>query len=192
MQIALWPMKISARYHTAVDGDISLPIIGDVGVEVSKTAGVSLGVEASVGYQTTKTITYTTGAMEDTVVATVIPYDQYTYQILSHPIYPQLVGTDLVISLPRSPRTIQVERQFFNDAVSGSEIQVGSNVFTHTIGDVDSYPSRSDMQNKIGTFGSQIGPVDVGASNGSTSVEISEELSAGLTTSVSFSYENVD
>ncbi len=181
--------EVSARYHTTVDGDISLPIIGDVGVEVSRSAGVSLGVEASVGYQTTKTITYTTGAMEDTVVATVIPYDQYTYKILSHPVYPQLVGTDLVVSLPRAPKTIQVERQFFNSALTGTNFQVDDRVFEHTIGNVTSYPSRSDMQGLTGSFGRSIGPVDVGASNGSTTVEISEELTAGLTTSVTFSYE---
>ncbi|MCG8609403.1 MAG: DUF4214 domain-containing protein [Pseudomonadales bacterium] len=181
--------EVTARQHSSVSADVSLPIIGDVGVEVSRSVGVSLGVEASLGYQTSKTITYTTGAMEDTVVATVIPYDQYTYKILSHPVYPQLVGTDLVISLPRAPRTIQIERQFFNSAVSGEGVQVGSNVFGHTIGDVSTYPSRSDMQSILGFLGSSIGPVDVGASNGSTSVEISESLTAGLTTSVSVSYE---
>lgn len=83
---------------------MSLPIIGEIGNELEETFGVSLRTEASMAYETSKTITYTTGAMEDTVVATVVPYDQYSYEILSHPVYPDLVGTDVVISLPRGPR----------------------------------------------------------------------------------------
>jgi hypothetical protein len=177
---------ITARYHTGVEGTASLPFIGDVGVEVERSVGVGLGFEASLGYETTRTITYTTGPMEDTVVATVIPYDQYTYEILSHPVYPELVGEEVVISLPRRPRTIQIERQFYNEAIVGGGVRIDSTVFTHTIGDPRSYPAASE-RNRSGARA--IGPVDVGTNSGSTSVEISESLVAGFTTSVTVSYE---
>ncbi len=177
---------VTGRYHTGVDGEVAIPIVGDVGVEVEETRGLSLSAEASLGYETTRTITYTTGPMEDTVVATVMPYDQYTYEILSHPVYPELVGEFMVISLPRRPRTIQIERQFYNESVIGEGVRVDSSVLDHTIGNPRSYPSAS-ARNRQGA--TSIGPVDVGTSSGSSSVEISESIAAGVSASVTVSYE---
>ncbi len=177
---------ITARYHSGVEGGVSLPIVGDVGVEVEKSVGIGLGFEASYGYEISRTITYTTGPMEDTVVATVIPFDQYTYEILSHPVYPELVGEEMVISLPRRPRTIQIEREFYNEAITGEGVRVDESVFQHTIGDPRSYP-RASERNRDGA--SSVGPIDVGTGSGSTSVEISESRVAGFTASVTVSYE---
>lgn len=182
--------EVSVKHHTGVNGGVSLPIVGEVGVEVEKTVGVSLKAEASLGYELTKTITYTTGAMEDTVIATVIPYDQYTYTILSHPVYPDLVGQEMVISLPRTPRTMQINRKFYNDSLVGDGVRVDERVFKHRIGDVASYPTRSDMlAAQTGFFAKAIGPVDVGPSSGNTNVAIDESVAAGFTTTVGISYE---
>lgn len=179
--------EVTARVHKGVTGGVSLPIIGDVGVEVEKSAGVSLKAEASLGYELTRTVTYTTGAMEDTVVATVVPYDQYTYKILSHPVYPQLVGKEMVISLPRAPRTMQISRNFYNDSLVGDGLRIDAGVFTHTIGQPRSYPTRSTMLSRSGAI--RLGPQDVGASSGNQSVEISETIVGGFTTTVGVSYE---
>lgn len=176
---------ISGSYHTGVNGTVSLPIVGDVGVEVEQTVGASLTAEASLGYELTRTLTYTTGAMEDTVIATVMPYDQYTYRILAHPVYPDLVGEEMVVSLPRRPRTIQIERQFYNDSIIGEGVIVDDSVFSHTIGNPRSYPGGA-----ISGFGAlSFGPFDVGISTGSQTVEISESVVAGVSASVSVSYE---
>ncbi len=179
--------EISVRHHTGVTGGVSLPVIGEVGVEVENSVGVSLRFEASLGYQVAHTVTYTTGPMEDTVIATVIPYDQYTYEILSHPLYPELVGKDLVISLPRTPRTMQISRQFYNDAVSGEGQPIDTGVFEHTIGDPKSYPSRSDMLARANAV--RLGPQDVGASAGNQTVTISESIVAGFTATIGLSFE---
>ena len=179
--------EITVKHHTGVEGNVSIPLVGSVGVEVEDTVGVSLKAEASYGYELTKTITYTTGPMEDTVVATVIPYDQYTYRILSHPVFPELVGQDMVISLPRTPRTMQINREFYNDSLVGDGVRIDSRVFTHVIGDVDSYPTRSNMLTNNDAI--SVGPVDVGASSGSTTVDISESRVAGFTATVGISYE---
>jgi hypothetical protein len=179
--------EITVKQHTGIEGDVSIPLVGNVGVEVEETVGVSLKAEASFGYQLTKTITYRTGPMEDTVVATVIPYDEYTYKILSHPVFPELVGKNMVISLPRTPRTMQLNRQFYNDSLVGDGVRIDSSVFSHVIGDVQSYPTRSDMLAR--TNAKSIGPVDVGASSGSTTVDISESKVAGFTTTLGVSYE---
>lgn len=182
--------EVSVKHHTGVKGNVSIPIVGDVGVEVERSVGISLKAEASLGYELSKTITYTTGAMEDTVVATVIPYDQYTYTILSHPVYPDLVGKGMVISLPRSPRTMQINRDFYNNALVGDGVRIDTSVFQHTIGDVSSYPSRSNMLSILNSYnGKSIGPVDVGASSGNTNVTLSESIVAGFTTTIGISYE---
>lgn len=179
--------EITARVHKGVSGGVSLPIVGDVGVEVERSVGLSLRAEASLGYELTRTVTYTTGPMEDTVVATIIPYDQYTYKILSHPVYPQLVGQDMVISLPRSPRTIQIERRFYNDSLVGTGTKIDANVFAHTIGNPKSYPTRSQMLARSGA--TRLGPQSVGASSGNQSVEIAESTVGGFTTTVGVSFE---
>ncbi|WP_157960434.1 hypothetical protein [Marinimicrobium alkaliphilum] len=179
--------EISVKHHTGISAGVSLPIVGDVGVEMEQTVGVSLKAEASLGYQLTRTVTYTTGPMEDTVIATVIPYDQYTYTIMSHPVYPQLVGEDMVISLPRTPRTFQINRDFYNDSLVGEGLRIDDSVFSHTIGDPSSYPTRFQMLSQAGA--THIGPKDVGTSSGNQSVAISESLAAGFTTTVGIAYE---
>lgn len=179
--------QVSVTEHTGINGDVSIPLVGKVGVEVEESAGVSLKAEASYGYQLTKTVTYTTGPMEDTVVATVIPYDQYTYKILSHPVFPDLVGKDMVISLPRSPRTMQIDRQFYNDSLVGDGVKIDSSVFSHSIGVPSSYPTRSQMLAKTGAL--SIGPKDIGASLGNQSVSISESKVASFTATMGVNYE---
>lgn len=179
--------EITVKHHTGVNGTLNLPFVGELGVEVEKTVGVSLKAEASLGYQLTKTVTYTTGPMEDTVIATVIPYDQYTYKILSHPVYPDLVGKDMVISLPRSPRTMQIDREFYNDSLVGIGTRIDSNIFSHTVGVPSSYPTRSQMLAKSDAL--SIGPKDIGASLGNQSLAINESVVAGVSATLSVSKE---
>jgi hypothetical protein len=179
--------EISVKHHIGAKGTVSLPFIGEFGVEAEKTVGVSLKAEASLGYELTRTVTFTTGPIEDTVVATVIPYDQYTYKIVSHPVFPQLTGQDMIVSLPRTPRTMQINRQFYNNSIVGDGVRIDGNVFMHDIGNPRSYPTRSQMQAQSGRI--SIGPQDVGASGGNQSVAISENLAAGFTTTIGISTE---
>ncbi len=178
--------EITAKVHKGYNGQVSIPFVGDVGVEMEETVGLSLAVEASLGYELSRTVTYQTGAMEDTVIATVIPYDQYIYRVLAHSRYSDLVGEEIVVSLPRRPRTMQIERQYFNDSLAGGVGRIDNSVFSHVIGDPTTYPTESDARSRSSL---RVGPVEVGASNGNTDVEISESIVAGFTTSISVSYE---
>ena len=80
------------------------------GVEVLGTLQGRAAQITSEAYQVTKRIVYTTGPIEDTVIFTTIPLDQYTYEVTSHP-DPELIGSKVVISLPREPIEVQVERE---------------------------------------------------------------------------------
>lgn len=177
---------VTGKFHTGFEAGVSLPIVGDIKVEVEETVGLGLGSESSYGYELTRTHTFTTGAQEDTVIATVVPFDQYTFEILSHPVFPELVGEDVVISLPRRPRTIQIERQFYNANIVGEGVRVDDSIFRHTIGDPRSYPGSSERNASGAT---SFGPFDIGTSSGSQEAEISESRVQGFNRSVSLSYE---
>ena len=81
-----------------------------------------------------RSITFTTGSMEDAVVFTTLPYDRYTYTIVSDP-HPELVGQTMTISIPREPITLMVERSFYNEHVAPGAIKIDDSVFKHAIGD---------------------------------------------------------
>lgn len=133
-------------------------------------------------YRLEETITYTSGHLEDAVVFTTIPYDRYTYTIATHP-DPDLVGTRIVVSLPREPITLIADRRYYNAHVVEGAPQIDDAVLTHTIGDVESYPTRQEIASMAtrGWLASDV--VTVGQGTGSTEVTltVSEEISRGGT-----------
>ncbi|HEY0469748.1 MAG TPA: VCBS repeat-containing protein, partial [Polyangiaceae bacterium] len=80
-------------------------------IEIEATATVAATATRGTSYSLEKSVTFTTGSMEDGVVFTTIPYDRYTYTIISDP-RPELVGQTTTISVPREPVTLMVERSF--------------------------------------------------------------------------------
>jgi len=142
-------------------------------------------------YELSKTILFTSAPDEDLVVFTSVPLDQYTYTVLSHP-DPAMIGQRVVLSYPRTPVTMQAERSFFNASVPANAIHIGGEVFGHTIGDADSYPSIA-QKNAIRTQrgGLQVGPVGVGQGGGSTEVtlQVGSAISSGGSLEVSFETE---
>lgn len=73
--------------------------------------------------------------------------------------------------------------------MASNSARIGQEVFNHRVGEVQSYLGRSRMLSAVNAGASAIGPVDVGASTGSTTVEISESKVFGFSSSVSLSYE---
>jgi hypothetical protein len=98
--------------------------------------------KTSTSYQLTKTVEYETGPFDDGVIFSSIPFDQYAYRILSHP-NADLIGKEVVISLPREPITTMVSRTDFNANVPEGSIQIDGSVFGHTIGQPATYPSAT-------------------------------------------------
>ena len=147
---------VSVRASQWVGGEVKFFGIGaSVKTKTTQTASFS----ASRAYELEQTVTYTTGPMEDTVICTVLPIDQYSYEVLSHP-DPNQVGRTLVINMPRTPITLQVEREFFNASTPAGSFKVNRNVFLHTPGAVDSYPTEGDADALIDTGGlGHLGPL---------------------------------
>lgn len=182
-------VSVRASVFVGVEAGVNVPFIGDVGVNVKQSVTATASAWAGAAYTVEKTITYSTGSLEDAVVFTTVPYDIYRYDILSHP-DPELVGKQIVIRLPREPITMIAERSFFNAALPEGETAIGGNVFDHTPGDVSSYPSTS-RKNSLRTQhgGLEFGPSGVGQGSGDTELEmaVSSEISAGA--SLALEYE---
>ncbi|MDH4229526.1 MAG: hypothetical protein OEW11_07260 [Nitrospirota bacterium] len=110
-----------------------------VGNKAKISAELGMNFMSSHSYTVEKSITYESGPMEDTVVFTTVPYDRYTYEILSHP-DPAMVGTHSFVMLPREPITLQTEVWYYNQQVeSGGGAVIDETVLPHTIGHPDTY-----------------------------------------------------
>jgi|GEM_PF-1099852 len=147
---------VSVRASTFVGGKVEA---FGFGAEVRKTVTATASFSASRAYELEQTIEYTTGPMEDTVVFTTLPIDQYTYSILSHP-DPDMIGEEIVVNLPRTPVTLQVERTFYNANTPSDAFKVEANVFDHIPGDASSYPTEAEADVLIETGGlARLGPL---------------------------------
>ena len=93
----------------------------------------------SQSYELTKSASYTTGPMEDSVVFSSVPLDTYMYRVIVHPDQSR-VGTEILIGLPRTPVVRLTERTFYNAHLPAGAPTIGANVFQHTPGSIDSYP----------------------------------------------------
>jgi hypothetical protein len=150
------------------------------GVEALATLQAHASLIQSRAYTVTKRIVYTTGPIEDTVIFTTIPLDQYTYTITSHP-DPDLIGSKVVISLPREPIEVQVERSKYNaNVVTGGPL-IDASIFSHTPGNPLSYPGVSDKDALLDDHeGFDLGPQSVGNSGGNSSLAINVASESGL------------
>lgn len=182
-------VTVTASASVGVDTTVNVPFAGDIGVKTKRTVALTASTWAGTAYTVSKTITYSSGPLEDAVVFTSIPYDVYRYEILSHP-DPTFVGKLVVVRLPREPVTIIAELGFFNDAVPEADDRIGTEVFTHTPGDLSSYPSENEKDVLLGQHdGLEFGPSGVGQGTGSTQlqIQVSSQVSAGGSLGIEFS-----
>jgi hypothetical protein len=130
------------------------------GVEVTGSITRAASFSAAQSYELERSIVFTTGPLEDAVVFSTLPVDQYTYTVQSHPIA-ALVGEQVVVNVPRTPITLIAERSFYNRTVSEGSVKVDESVFRHTIGDPRSYPTRAEKDALIEPVGECcLGPLE--------------------------------
>jgi hypothetical protein len=173
-------LTVRASASVGFEAEFSALGVKVSGVEVLATLQAHASLIKSKAYTVTKRIVYTTGPIEDTVIFTTIPLDQYTYTITSHP-DPDLIGSKVVISLPREPIEVQVERSRYNANVVTGGPQIDSSVFTHTPGKPSSYPNKSDKDSLLSSYsGLELGPQSVGNSGGNSSLSINVATESGL------------
>lgn len=135
----------------------------------------------SASYTLTKTLLYETGANEDSVVFASVPLDLYTYTVLSHP-DPTLVGTEVVVRLPREAITVMVTRDKYNESVLEDWQKIDGRIFQHTEGDPSSYPSPAEKSALLNRYlGVEGTATSVGEGSGRTVSTISsfDETASG-------------
>ena len=219
-------------YELSVGGSIGrkgdLQSCGGVGVSVCTTVfeyeikaklELALSRARSQSYELTKSIAFTTGPIEDSVVFTSVPLDLYTYIVQSHP-DPLRIGEEVGITLPREPITRIAERNFYNANVKEGSMKIDDDIFSHIRGEVFTYPSiaqkeaildsrRSKLEDvRAERFivanplyddeapldalrGLEVGPVGVGQGRGSTEIglDLAKEESLTVTHEIRFSLE---
>jgi hypothetical protein len=177
-------------------GSVGLDADGGVVTQSEAKTKHSLSVKisgiASRSYEVKKTVSFTTGPNEDTVVFTTVPVDIYEYRVLSHPDRDVQVGEIFRIFLPREPIFLQVERGFYNANVVEGGLKIEDNVFRHVIGNSRSYPTRAEKDTQLVRYGGlELGPQSVGQGSGSTEleIEVSEEYGVGGALELGYEYE---
>jgi len=183
-------VSVKAGVTAGIEAGVNVPFVGDVGVSLKQSVTVTAKAWAGAAYTVEKTVTYSTGALEDAVVFTSIPYDEYRYTIVSHP-DPTLVGKQVVIRIPREPVTRIAERGFYNASVPSGALHIGSSVFQHSVGDIHSYPTASQKDSLLASYGGlQFGPKGVGQGTGDTQQEISVSSEINVGGSLGIEYES--
>ncbi len=173
-------LSIRASATVGFETEFSALGVKVTGFEMLATLQARASLITSRAYTVTKRIVYTTGPIEDTVIFTTIPLDQYTYEVTSHP-DPELIGSKVIISLPREPIEVQVEREKYNANVITGGPLIDSRIFSHTPGNPGSYPSASDKGDLLTSFeGFDLGPQSVGNSGGDSSLSINVATESGL------------
>ena len=187
-------VTVMAGVHVGVGAEFKVFGVG-AEAEVVDTVRAEASLSAGRSYELEKRIVYTTGPLEDAVVFTTIPLDQYTYTVQSHPI-PELIGSKVVVSLPRSPITLIAERSFYNRSVAPGALRIDEQVFKHTIGQPRSYPTRAEKNALLQSVsvpimlpGFDAGPVNVGQGGGETGVELRFERTEEYRAGVEVAYE---
>ncbi|HEX6883999.1 MAG TPA: VCBS repeat-containing protein, partial [Planctomycetota bacterium] len=172
---------VSLSAGVSVGADLDFDLVQG-GFELEHELTVAASQVSAHAYQLDRTILFQSGWNEDLVVFTTIPMDIYTYTVLTHPEDPSLVGQEIEIRLPRDPILLQADRAYYNAHVLDDGMKVDGSIFGHAIGDVSSYPSRTEKNQLLALHGGlQHGPVSVGQGSGSTQVtiQVSDSWSSG-------------
>ena len=133
-------------------------------------------------YTLSETVDWTTGSESDSVIFASLPMDRYVYRVVRHP-DSDMMDREIIVDLPRNPVVLFTERDFYNANILEGAPRIGDDVFSHAIGDPESYPNpgqRNQLLNQYpGIRTSDSSPVSQG--DGSTSLTLSLENSQSFT-----------
>lgn len=181
-------VTVTAAAHVGFSIDVGF-VVQLAAAEVTATVSSAVTDIVTESYEVSRTLLFTSGPEEDTVVFSCVPMDRYAYQVLTHP-SPELVGHEVVVSLPRQPIVVQTERSFYNANIAAGSPQIGTSVFQHTIGDPQSYPTLADKnQALVQQGGLAVGPHQVGQGGGFDTLILSVGQSVGSGGSLEIGFE---
>jgi len=187
--------------------------------EAKATLELALSRSRANSYELTKSVAFTTGPLEDSVVFVALPMDLYDYRLLLEADDIDAGGVLLTVSLPREPITSMTEIAYFNQSVDDDK-KISNSLFQHIPGEIDSYPTatdkdyilaekRSQLEDvRIDRFlafnpvfdddapldaleGLDVGSIGVGQGGGSTEIglDLAKDSSLNVSNEVRFSFE---
>lgn len=176
--------NLTAGIHTGIEAQ---------GSHLGITAGASLMSEVTgtmrkwktSSYSTTTTVVRETGALEDSIILSVLPLDVYSYTIQSHP-DPNLVGSTIEVRMPRDIITTMVTVDYYNERIALPDKRIPNDVFSHTAGEPWSYPSKTTKNQILSSYtGLQSDEYTTGVGLGQTIASITEFTSTSTGTEYS-------
>ncbi|MFW9856809.1 MAG: hypothetical protein ACFFFG_17300 [Candidatus Thorarchaeota archaeon] len=90
-------------------------------------------------------VQYVSGYDNNYVIYDAIDYESYVYRILTHP-DPSMVGYNLSIDVPLDINVYCTSVTYYNNINSTLTSKIGSETFTHTIGQPTTYPSLTEVK----------------------------------------------
>jgi len=181
---------ISAEVHVGVKASGTLFGYGATSEVLGKVKEKSTGIDGTRHSKNIR-VEHTTGPIEDSVLFISVPYDQYTYTILSHP-DETILGEEIIVSLPRRPIEILATTSFYNENTPADAIKIDDSIFAHTPGDPSTYPTAADRASLLSRYdGFASDTIDVGQGSGDVKVRISiaEETIDGSSYDLGFSLD---
>lgn len=153
--LAGFEMEFGAGAGVIVDADTKV-----FGLSAKLALATELAFHQSESYEVTRSVTFETGPMEDSVVFVSTPYDLYNYEVIASTLVNmEDTGADREIQrlgLPRTPVIRMAEAGYYNDHTVDSAFKIGPSVFQHTTGRIDSYPTRFERDAILRTRRDQV------------------------------------
>jgi hypothetical protein len=205
-------------YNVTVSGSVSFGS-GASGlggsVEFNNTLSFAAGLEWSKSYELTRSLSFTTGPSEDSVVFVTVPIDRFTYETIAST-DPAALGETYTIDLPRNLIQLIATRDYYNASIQPDAMHIDDRVFSHVPGRISSYPTEGGKDLILATEktrldearytlfdptlsyfdpvdalgGLEVGPISVGEGSGATELALEYVETQGLANSLELAYEH--
>jgi hypothetical protein len=185
--------SFSVSAGVSIGTSFEAPLFGKsvASTEIKATFSASFDYRMATSTSTSIERGFSCPAGEDEVIATCIPFDVYTYEVLSSPVDSD-VGSTFTLNVPREPQLMGFEREHFNELNAG-RLTIDQSVLVHTIGDPHSYADKATMQDLIKAAGGNhlwdSTGLTVGVSNGLTWDAVTQEQSTSETFGLGIGFE---
>jgi hypothetical protein len=181
-------LSMTAGVVVGIAYDVNIPFVPLDG-EATHTVSKTVEHATARAYEVTQTVVWETGPIEDSVILTAVPYDQYRYRVVSPGGNEEYRDREVVVSIPRRPVQLMVSREFYDASVLPDAPKAGA-AFSHTPGDTSTYLTFSQAMSLVNAhegIASDAQDVGQGGGNVSVTLEVGEAHTQGTSITESWS-----
>ncbi|MHA2224751.1 MAG: hypothetical protein ACXAC8_06080 [Candidatus Hodarchaeales archaeon] len=191
-------LTFSEGTHWSLGAEIDISVFEVFSFEAYFSFSKSITQELSRTNTKTRTETvmrgYSVGSSDDAVIYQITTFDNFKYEIVSHPTNPELVGGFMTIDVPQESVPWKVSKSYFNIKFSSIAPTIGSETFMHQPGKPWTYPNISQIESvaPIRWTASQMQTVGQGDAAQPTMIAVENmtgsQMGRSYTTETSFDY----